>query len=736
MRFFWTLMTLGLLIGPLAAQKAITLEDIWQNDTYKTEGIPGFNFRKDGVHYTLLTKGRIEEYDLRTGEKTRILFDATAVETDAADWTGAFDSYSFSPDETQLLLATQTEPIYRRSRQAQYFVVNLENASLQRLYIGKKQRYVTFSPDGSKVAFVVQNDLYFYEPSTGKTTRVTNDGLPNSIINGAPDWVYEEEFSLVRAFEWSPDGQQLAWLRFDETAVPSYAMEEFKGGMYPEFETFKYPKVGEKNSVVSAWIYHLTSGKKTEVQCTDEYLPRICWTPGNVLCVTAMNRHQNQLKLLLVDAATGHCNPLLEEKSPYYLDLQEPKFLADGAGFIWTSDKSGFRHLYLYGMDGQEAKALSKGKFDVTDYYGVDEKNGLLYYQAAGKNPMQREIYSVNLKGKKTREVATPGGFCSAQFSSTFDYFVQNFSTLNAAPQYSVCNSKGQLVRKLEQNQALREMQSACAVAPAAFFEVPLKNVPAPDGTWSGSLNGWMIRPQGAQYEGKQLPVLMFVYGGPGSQQVLDQWKGANYWWFQMLAQQGYVVACVDNRGTGARGEYFKKMTYLHLGQYETADQISAAKYLGTLPFVDSTRIGIFGWSYGGYMSSLCMLKGGDVFKAGIAVAPVTDWRWYDNIYTERYMQTLEENKAGYEDFAPAQLAEGLKGSYLLVHGLADDNVHFQHSAEMANALIAANKPFDSMLYPNRNHSIGDSAAKLHLYRLMTRFLNEHLKGTLDLERP
>lgn len=708
----------------LFSQKQITLEDIWVNGTFQAKGVPGFNFQKDGVHYTRLSGAVIEQYDLRTGEKSGVIFDAATVPTAAPSWKGVFDGYSFSGDESKILLKVNSEPIYRWSTKADFFVFDSKTKKITALHEGSKQRYATFSPDGSKVAFVVENDLYFKDLTSGQTTQVTHDGKTNQIINGASDWVYEEEFELIRAFEWSTDGSKIAFLRFDESAVPEMTMEMYRGGAYPELVTFKYPKVGEQNAFVTAWIYDLNTRKTIQVNtgaAPDDYLPRIVWTPQNKLCLTSMNRHQNHLKLLLADSGTGNCTVLLEEKNKYYIDLHNATFLADGSGFVWPSEKSGFNHLYKHDMAGKEVAALTKGNWDVTNFYGVDERNGLLYFQAAAETPMRRELYSVKLNGKSLKKISKEKGFQSAQFSSTFDYYVNTFSTLNSPPRYVVRDRKGKEVRALEQNAAVAHKQSEYGTVPVEFFNFKTSE--------QVSLNGWMIKPNAPQFQNQRLPVLMFVYGGPGSQQVTDAWKGANYWWFQMLAQQGYVVACVDNRGTGGRGEEFKKMTYQQLGKLETQDQIEAAKYLGTLPFVDPTRVGIFGWSYGGYMSSLCLLKGRDVFKSAIAVAPVTNWKWYDTIYTERYMRTNKENPDGYEQNSPINFADLLKGNYLLVHGLADDNVHFQHTAEMANALIAKNKQFDTMIYPNRNHGIGGGNAKIHLYTLMTNFLNEKLKG-------
>ena len=726
-------------LHPLLAQKQITLEDIWQRSTFNTKGVPGFNFQNDGVHYTRLEGTNIIQYDLRTGDQSGVIFDATAFTTDSSGWKGDFDGYSFSSDESKILLTSETVPIYRWSAESAYAVVDRETKKITMLFQGAKQRCAAFSPDASKVAFVSNNDLYYKDLISGNTTRITTDGKHNEIINGTSDWVYEEEFKLVRAFEWSPDGNSLAFIRFDESEVPEMTMEMFRGASYPENVTFKYPKVGEKNAVTTAHIFNLASGTTLPVIIPDrlasngrfdDYLPRLKWTPAGKLCLTWMNRHQNTERLWLAAPTTGDCTLLLEENNQYYIDLQDITFLSDGSGCIIQSEENGFNHLYKYDMKGRQIAALTNGNWDVTNFYGVDEKNGLVYFQAATENPMQREVYSTTLNGKKEQKISSMKGTNNAQFSSTFDYFVNTFSTLNTPPQFTVFSRKGKQVRVLEQNNLVRGQLAEYGNIPAEFFQFKTSEAVA--------LNGWMIKPTAPEYKNQKLPVLMFVYGGPGSQQVTDAWKGANYWWFEMLAQQGYVVACVDNRGTGARGETFKKMTYKQLGHYEVIDQIETAKYLRTLPFVDTAKIGIFGWSYGGYMASNCILKGKEFFKAAIAVAPVTNWKWYDSVYTERYMQTHAENETGYEDNSPVNFTNQLEGSYLLVHGLADDNVHFQHTAEMAKELIANNKQFDSMVYPNRNHGITGDNARLHLYTLMTTFLKEKLpvNEILTTKRP
>ena len=728
------------ILQPLLAQsKTITLEDIWEKGTFQTKGGPrGIHFKKDGTHYTTLNDGKIEEFDLRTGQKTKVLFDAKQATSTSPNWKGSIDGYSFSQDESKLLLTVQSKSIYRWSSKAYFFTASTDGSEANAVYDIAKQQYTTFSPDNKKVAFVVDNNIYIKDLTTNTTSPITTDGKINEIINGASDWVYEEEFELVRAFEWSPDGKYLAYLRFDERAVPEMTMEEYNGESYPSLVKFKYPKVGEANALVSAHIYQLETQKTLEINTgaeKEDYLPRITWTPKGSLCITRMNRHQNHLWLITAQPTSGKTAVLMEETNPSYLDLHEPLFLTDGSGFIWQSEKSGFNHLYRYDMKGKEKAALTKGNFDVTAFYGVDEENQQVFYQAAAVSPMQREIYFASLNGKNTKKISDAPGFHTAQFSGNFDYWINSFSTLNDPPRFAVLDRMGTVVRTLEQNERVHQIQEEYGTVPATFFQIPLNYEATEEGgPWNGHLNAFMIRPKNSP-EGTKHPVLMFAYGGPGSQQALDQWKGQNYWWFQMLVQQGFVVVCVDNRGTGARGEAFKKATYLQLGKLEAIDQIAAARHIGQLPFIDAAKIGIFGWSFGGYLSSLCLLKGGKTFNSAIAVAPVTNWKWYDSIYTERYMRTHQENPKGYEENSPVNFAELLDGNYMLVHGLTDDNVHFQHSAEMTNELIKYNKQFKGMIYPNRNHGIGDKAARLHLYRAMTQFLHEHL-GNPTVNKP
>lgn len=720
-------------LQPQMAQEKIDVQKIWKDYTFSTRSVSGFNFMNDGRHYTRRSSNLIIKYDLTTGLAVDTLFDGARM-TEDSGFSGLFSRYQFSQDENYLILESERESIYRRSSKAYFYIYDRNKDSIKAVKKDVKVMYASLSPDSKKLAYVYDNNLYCQFIEQGVSLQITSDGKMNEIINGNADWVYEEEFSMSKAFEWSADSEKIAYLRFDEREVPEFIMTNYKDELYPEYVKFKYPKVGAPNSKVSAHIHKLSTGETIKAEIVEEdediYLPRIKWTNDeNTLFVYKLNRHQNHLEVLAVDALSGEYSTLIDEKNNYYIDITDDiRFLDDGEHFIWSSEKSGYNHLYLYNMQGQKVKALSSGEYDVTQFYGIDEQNGEIYYQAAETSPMQRQIYAVSLSSGKKRIVAGAEGSNNAQFSSTFDYYVNTHSTINTPPSYKVYDRKGNMVRMLEDNSNVNQLQKDYGTSPVEFFDFKTsENV---------QLNGYMIKPPNMD-PAKTYPVFMYVYGGPGSQNVIDSWKGQNYWWFQMLAQNGFIVACVDNRGTGGRGEKFKKMTYMNLGHYETIDQIEAARYLGSLAYTDPGRIGIFGWSYGGYMSSLCLLKGNDVFKAAIAVAPVTNWKWYDTIYTERYMRTEEENPEGYKQNSPVYFADRLRGDYLLVHGMGDDNVHFQHTAEMANALIRANKQFETYYYPNRNHGIYGGVTREHLYTKMTSFLEQKLKRkNSDEDRP
>jgi len=710
---------------PKAKETAITLDEIWKEYKFFAKRVPGFNFRQQGNSYTRIKDNKVEDVDFTSGEPVGILFDYEAVKTasGAEALPEKFDSYSFSKDQQRMLIKTGTEKIFRRSSRANFYLFDKSTEKLKAIDDAGKQMYATFSPDGMKVAYVRDNDMYIYDLATEQRTQITNDGEVNAIINGATDWVYEEEFALAKGFKWSPDSKSILFLRFDERAVPEFTMQMYNDDLYPENRTWKYPKVGEENATVSAHVYDVASAKTRLVFDTKDgntHIPRIYYTPDSKPLVWVTNRHQDTFKLMVERAPMAKLSKLLVETSSSYLEVKDDLTFLDDGSFLWTSQRSGYNHLYHFDKLGKMIRQLTKGNYPVTSFYGYDASTKRLYFQAAMKSPMKREVYTLPLKGGKPKAIAATSGTNSAVFNGDYSGYMISHSSINTPPTYSVYDGKGKLVRSLEDNADLAGMMNEEGVRPVEFFEF---------GNGQGTrLNGWRITPEGfSESAGVEYPLFMFQYSGPGSQQVLDSWRGANYWWFQMLVQQGYVVACVDGRGTGARGEAFEKQTYLQLGKFEVEDQIAAAKYLGSQPWIDAARIGIFGWSYGGFMSTLCILKGADVFKLAIAVAPVTSWKWYDTLYTERYMRTLAENEAGYKENSPVYFADQLKGHYMLVHGMGDDNVHYQHTVEMANALINENKDFELYTYPNRNHGIYGGVTRFHLYERMTEFVNERL---------
>ena len=620
-----------------------------------------------------------------------------------------------------MLIATDQESIYRHSSKSQYFVVELNSGKLQKLTDGNKQMYATFSPSADKVGFVRDNNLFYVDLKTMKETAVTTDGEYNKIINGASDWVYEEELVLVQAFQWANDGSQIAYYKFDESSVKQFNMAMY-GSLYPTDYEFKYPKAGEENSKVSIHVYHLENGNTVDVELTKpyEYITAIQWTKSeNQLALLCSNRHQNELDINIANTTTGKVKTTYTETSDTYIEMPFfIEFMEDQKSYIVLSERDGFNHIYQHFLNGGKVNQITKGEFDITELYGIDEKNKKVYFQSAEVSPMERHVYSIGLNGKSKKKLTAKAGTNDASFSNSFDYFI-NYHTDANHPYYITLNTNdGKVKRVLEDNKALNEKLDQLAIAPKEFFSFK---------TSEGiSLNAWMIKP--ANFDAsKKYPVFLTIYGGPGSQTVTDSWGSSNYFWHQMLAQQGYIVVSVDNRGTGARGAEFKKCTYKQLGKLEVLDQIEAAKHFATLPYVDGDRIGVQGWSYGGFMSSNLLLKGAEQFKMAIAVAPVTNWRFYDSIYTERYMQTPQENPEGYDDNSPINHVGKLEGKYLLVHGTADDNVHYQNAAEMTTALVNADKQFTQFSYPDKNHGIYGGNTRFHLYTLMTNFIKENL---------
>lgn len=702
---------------PIFSQKRdITLDDLWKNYAFHPKSMGGFNSMNDGEHYSTIEKTEdgqeIIKYQFKNGKKVRILFKSADFEIPK------IGKYTFSKNEKQLLLATETKSIYRYSSKSVYYIYDIHNDKISKLS-DKKVMYANFSPQGDKVAYVLDNNLFIKDIKSGTITQVTSDGKKNHIINGASDWVYEEEFALVRSFEWAPDGEHIAYYKFDETHVKEFSMDLFKGGLYPTQEVFKYPKAGEENSIVKVYFYNLEKDKNTYIYTEKdyEYIPRIKWTNNpKVLALYGMNRHQNELDFVLANTEDGSNKILFTEKDKYFIDIHDNLTFLPQDNFIWTSEKDGFNHIYLKGLDGSEQQ-ITNGNWEVTSFHGVDSDKMEIYFTSTEEGSINRTLYAQHLDTDIKTKLSTENGTNNSSFSKGLKYYMNSASTANSAPVYTLHTAEGKKLKTLEDNTDFNTNMLEFNLTKKEFFTIK---------TEDAELNAWMIKPPNFD-ENKEYPLFMFLYGGPGSQQVTNSFGWTNYYWYQMLAQKGYIVACVDNRGTGGNGAEFKKMTYKELGKYETIDQINAAKYFGNLNYIDADRIGIQGWSYGGYMSSLAITKGADVFSLAIAVAPVTNWRYYDNIYTERYMQTPQENSSGYDENSPINHVDKLKGHYLLVHGSADDNVHVQNTMEMISALVNANKQFDLFIYPDKNHGIYGGNTRYHLYKKMTDFILENL---------
>ncbi len=709
-----------------AQQKEITLEDIWSKGTFRTESLEAFQSMKNGDFYTLLNYTNetgttsLDKYSYKTLEKVK-----TIVDSKDLDQINFFESYVFNNDETKLLLGVDAEPIYRHSSRGVYFIYDTITKQLQLLSENKIQE-PAFSPDGTKIAYVFENNLYYKTLSTNETIQLTNSGEKNKIINGITDWVYEEEFAFVRAFEWNANSDVIAFLRFKEAEVPEFSMDIFGSGLYPSQEVFKYPKAGEKNAEVQMRIVYVKQKDQAQIHLekvkTFEYIPRFQWTNDPyTLSVTTLNRHQNDLNLYLVNVMEDTFQPkiILNETDKAYINITDNLTFLDDNSFIWTSEKDGFNHIYHYNKEGKLTNQVTKGNWEVTNYYGYDKKTKCLFYQSTEDGSTNRAVYSIKINGKKKKKLNTAIGTNSAAFSNSFNYYINTFSSVKTPSIYSLNEAKtGKQLKEIKNNTEISELVTNYTTSPKEFFTLTTKD---------GDFNAWMIKPVDFDPT-KKYPLFMFQYSGPGSQSVANRWNSANDYWYQILAKKGYIIACIDGRGTGFKGAAFKKITQKELGKYETIDQIEAAKILGNRDYIDANRIGIWGWSYGGYMSSLAIIKGADVFKMAIAVAPVTSWRFYDSVYTERYMQTPQENASGYDENSPINHVEKLKGAYLLIHGTGDDNVHVQNTMRMVNALVKANKQFDLFIYPDRTHGIYEGAnTRLHLYKKMTTFIEKNL---------
>lgn len=704
------------------AQQKITVEDIYTG-AFRAKGMDELQAMKLSNQYTILNTDRasksqqIDLFDYATLKKVSTLLDTKSF----PELVDGIDSYTFSADEKQILIANTSNQIFRHSFTADFYLYTIASKTVFKIL--EQVQEPTFSPDGTKIAFAKENNLFVYDIATKAQTQITLDGKKNSIINGITDWVYEEEFAYVRAFDWSADSKKIAFIRFDETLVPEFTMNIYKKELYPTVETFKYPKAGEKNAIVSIHIYDINAKSIKDINLgnyQDFYIARMKWTnDANIVCAQVLNRHQDNLDLIFVDASTGIAKVVMNEKDKAYVDVTDNlTFLKDNS-FIWTSEKDGFNHIYVHDKTGKLKNQVTKGNWEVTSYYGFDEKNKTIYYQSVENGSTIRDVYKISLDGKKKVKLSQQVGTNSATFSPDFDYFINTFSSATVPTNYTLNNSKdGKQVQSIVNNDALSEKLKKYNLPNKEFFELTTEK--------GNKLNAWMIKPKDFDAT-KKYPVFMYQYSGPGSQEVANNWLDTNDMWFMSLSQQGYIIACVDGRGTGFKGADFKKCTQKQLGKYEVEDQIDAAKVIGNYSYVDKTRIGIFGWSYGGFMASNCILKGADVFKTAIAVAPVTNWRFYDSIYTERYMQTPQENASGYDSNSPINFTDKLKGNYLLIHGTADDNVHVQNSMQMIEALVQANKQFDWAIYPDKNHGIYGGKTRIQLFNKMTNFVKEKL---------
>jgi dipeptidyl-peptidase-4 len=727
-RRFFAVCAVVQLAEPLAAQGVqappLTVHAIWGSREYASD-LVDVAWMKDGKAYTAVEEdaaGNTDLYrvDALTGTKQLLVRGADLVPPGGGKPI-AIEEYRFSTDGSKLLLFTNSARVWRQNTKGTFFVWDVAGRRLTPVSTRTGyQQFAKLSPDGRKVGFVRDNNLYVTDLATGAETALTADGSEN-VINGTSDWVYEEELNLRDAFRWSPDGRRIAFWRLDQTAIrPFYLVNQ--DSLYPTLVPVRYPKTGTPNSTVKIGVTEIATGRTSWVDLgaeQDIYIAAMDFADSpNELWLTRLNRHQNRLDVLLADATSGASRVITTDRDSAWVDAHEPLWIDGGKQFLLLSDRDGHTQLYLFNRDGSLVRRVTPAGWDVLDVYGVDERARALYFTGAIDGPLGRPVLRIGLDGSGLRRLSSEPGSHAAAFDPTFRLYVDTYSRAGVPPVETLRRADGTLVRPLAGNLALLRKVDALRLRAPEFLKVP-----TPDGV---ELNAWIIKPRDFDPT-KQYPLLLFVYGGPGSQTVTDAWGGAQYLWHQMLAQDGYLVASVDNRGTGARGAKFQKMTYLRLGRYESADQIAAARWFGRQPFVSADRIGIWGWSYGGYVTSRTVLLGGGVFKAAIAVAPVTDWRFYDTIYTERYMRTPRENPTGYDESASLTYADSLKSSFLLVHGTGDDNVHFQNSERMVQRLEAANKQFDMRIYPNKTHAITGGNTRENLYGLFTSWLKAHL---------
>jgi dipeptidyl-peptidase-4 len=702
----------------------LNVEKIWGQYYFYGSGVSGFRSMNDGEHFSRFAPIKKEKCIVKYSFTERDQAGDVIVNGKDLVYNGKKivpEEYSFNQNEKKVLIMTAREKIYRRSFKANYYLYDIDANKFEPLDEARKpQTLAKYSPDGNSVSYIFENNLYVKDVNTGVVKTVTSDGEVNKVINGTTDWVYEEEFAITQAYDWSPDSRYIAYLKFNESKVKEFTMTYYQD-LYPDLYTFKYPKAGEDNSDLRLFIYDTETGKEQQIDLGDyEYIPRLNWsTAENKLMVQTLNRHQNHLKYHWVDVNSENWETkvIYEEKDDAYVEIDDNLiFLSDGKSFIRTSEKDGYRHIYQVFINGK-INAITTGEWDVQEFKGIDEKKKLIYYTSSEEGAQFNSLYSINLKGKKKVKISEKRGSNDPTFSTGMKYFVNKWSDANTPPVYSLHHASGELIDVLEDNQVLQELTKIFNFQPKEFLEV--------EGA-EGKLNAWMVKPPNFD-PNKKYPVYFNVYCGPGSNMVKDAYDGGNGAYHQLLAQKGYIVFCVDTRGTMNRGAAFKKSTYLQLGKLETEDVIAVAENLAQLDYVDENRIGIMGWSYGGYMASLAMTKGAHIFSMGIAVAPVTNWRYYDNIYTERFMRTPKENADGYDDNSPINHVDKLEGKYFLIHGSGDDNVHVQNTMEMIKALTEANKQFDLFIYPNKDHGIYGGNTRNHLFQMLLNYTLENL---------
>lgn len=703
-------LSLAILATLSAFSQEITLDKIYSG-YYRGKNIAGIATLKNGENYAVIERGGIAKYSYKTSQKEGNIVD------------GDFQSYQFNDDESKILLLKDSQPIYRHSFLGKFDVKDLKSNKTLSLNNGNFVQEPTFSPDGTKVAFIVDNNLYFQDLNTEKITQITNDGKKNSILNGLADWVYEEEFGHARQYEWTKNSDAIVYVKSDESQVPEMLIPIYGKQLYPSEMRFKYPKAGEKNSVVSVQLYRLDSGKNSSLNLTgfrNYYIPNVIRTKkADEIVLITSERIQNASDILKVNTKTGTITKLFTETDDKWIETDNVtmEFLDDNS-FIWGSERDGNHHLYWYDPNGKLKKQITKGNWEVTDYYGFNPKTKEVLVRTTQNGSINKVVSKINIENGKSTLISNPDGNNSANFSNNYQYFIETSSSATKPYTYVLKDGNGKTVRELQNNdEQLKKLQQDNFVT-REFFTIPNEA--------GDQMNAWIMKPKNFD-PNKKYPLFMFQYSGPGSQSVANTFDTGNGLWFNHLVQKGYIVACVDGRGTGYKGTKFKKVTYMQLGKYEIEDQITAAKWFGKQSYIDASRIGIFGWSFGGYMSSLAMTKGADVFKAGIAVAPVTNWRYYDSVYTERFMRTPQENANGYDDNSPTEFAKLMKGKFLLIHGTADDNVHFQNSMEFAEALIQNKKQFEFMAYPDKNHGIYGGNTRPQLYQLMTDFILQNL---------